>query len=260
MSRHRQVRLSYPAVLVELAGYLARRHGRYRAAGALGLPLSTMYRWGEALRGHGAAARTDACEAAHLDALLAACEAHGFDLRARVHVLEPLAPLRRAGDGTAAPTAFDLPRRPDAGPPIGTGAADDAYRLAPRTAGVHARVQRARDEIDRRYYAPLSCEQLAVLAGMSRFHFIRTFRNAYAVSPYRYLMQVRVRHALDLLGTTQQPLDSVAAAVGFDSQSSLCKAFKRLEGVSLSARFRGMRLGSRPGRAPAAQPGTAMAG
>jgi len=251
MPRRRQVRLSYPTVFVDLALYLAQRHGRSRTAKTLGLPLSTIYRWHDERRL--LLARSGACAPAVCpERLVADCEAHGFDLRTRVRRLEPVAAavapdaeLREApapAPVTAAPAALALPVH---GP---------ANSIAPPgAASFHARVRRARDEIDQRYYAPLSCEHLAGIAGMSRFHFIRRFKQVYAVAPYHYLMQVRVRHARMLLGTTHQPLDAVAAAVGFDSPSSLCKAFKSVEGISLSAFFRGVRLGAYPpGRATAA--------
>lgn len=221
MTRRRQVRLSYPPMLVELAVGLARRHGRRRAAQALGLPLSTIYRWLAEHRSSPAADGPDSVES-----LVAACELHGFDLRQRVRVLEPLAIVAPVPREPIASTRRERPPEP---------AADTAAR---------ARVQRARHEIDQRYYAPLSCEQLAALVGMSRFHFIRTFRAAWAVTPYRYLMQVRVRHARVLLGSTAQPLETIAAAVGFDSPSSLSKAFRNVEGMTLSACFRGVRLGA----------------
>ena len=251
MPRRRQVRLSYPTVFVDLALYLAQRHGRSRTAKTLGLPLSTIYRWHDERRL--LLARSGACAPAVCpERLVADCEAHGFDLRTRVRRLVPVAAavapdaeLREApapAPVTAAPAALALPVH---GP---------ANSIAPPgAASFHARVRRARDEIDQRYYAPLSCEHLAGIAGMSRFHFIRRFKQVYAVAPYHYLMQVRVRHARMLLGTTHQPLDAVAAAVGFDSPSSLCKAFKSVEGISLSAFFRGVRLGAYPpGRATAA--------
>jgi AraC family transcriptional regulator len=117
---------------------------------------------------------------------------------------------------------------------------------------VRERLRSARNEIEQRYYAPLSCEQLAGIAGMSRFHFIRMFKSAFGVAPYRYLMQVRVGHARQLLSTTPQPLDVIAAAVGFDSPSLLSKAFKSIEGISLGKAFRGVRLGARPPAAPLA--------
>lgn len=258
MSRRRQVRLSYPAEFVDLALYLAQRHGRMRTARTLGLPLSTIYRWHDERRTVGPIGPMQPISP---ERLVAECEARGFDLRASVRRLEPLAaasataePLRLAH---IEPPALAL-EAPALRRPPGDGGKSGHYAgLAP--ASVRARVQRARSEIDQRYYAPLSCEQLAGLAGMSRFHFIRMFKQVHAVAPYRYLMQVRVRHARLLLGTTQQPLDAIAAAVGFDSSSSLCKAFKSVEGISLSAFFRGVRLGAHPPRRHVAEQPSARA-
>ena len=252
MLRHRQVRLSYPQAFVELALLLALRHGRRNGARVLGLPLSTVYRWLEDVRRQPERIeRIERSDHAWLDELVGACEAHGFDLRERIRTLEPLAadavrhayprsifrargPLR-----TGAPTADAGSAQPVCG------------RSAPLSPTVLARVALARSEIDRHYYSQLSCEMLATLAAMSRFHFIRTFKAAFSVAPYHYLMQVRIHHARLLLGTTQQPLDAVAAAVGFDTQSSLCKAFRSVEGVSLATFFRGVRLGCSPRRVTA---------
>ena len=50
---------------------------------------------------------------------------------------------------------------------------------------------------------------------MSKFNFIRSFRAAFGVSPYRYLILVRVDHAKHMLALTHQPLPVVAASVGF---------------------------------------------
>jgi AraC-like DNA-binding protein len=250
MLRHRQVRLSYPQAFVEVALLLALRHGRRNSARVLGLPLSTVYRWLEHYRRQPERIeRIERSDQAWLDELIAACNAHGFDLRERIGTLEPLV----AGDG-----ARDNPRsifaarsllRSSAGAmPRASAVRAQPVRgnSAPLSPVVRARVALARDEIDRHYYSQLSCEMLAGIAGMSRFHFIRTFKAAFSVAPYHYLMQVRIHHAKLLLSTTQQPLDAVAAAVGFDTQSSMCKAFRSIEGVTLAAFFRGVRLGSAP--------------
>jgi len=258
MPRRRQVRLSYPAVFVDLALYLAQRHGRSRTAKTLDLPLSTIYRWHDERRE--LLARTGACAPAVCpERLVADCEAHGFDLRTRVRRLEPLAatvvdtavPPRAARIEASVVAAVSTSRA------IGAAPIEAAGICAPTS--FRARVRRARDEIEQRYYAPLSCEHLAAIAGLSRFHFIRRFKQVYAVAPYHYLMQVRVRHARMLLGTTHQPLDAVAAAVGFDSPSSLCKAFKSVEGITLSAFFRGVRLGAFPPQRTAAMQSAANA-
>jgi len=252
MLRHRQVRLSYPQAFVEVALLLALRHGRRNSARALGLPLSTVYRWLEHYRRQPERIeRIERSDPAWLDELIGACNAHGFDLRERIRALEPLAAgevargnprsifaarslLRNnAASTTGTPLASAIPE------PIGSNS-------APLSPLVRARVALARSEIDRHYYSQLSCEMLAGIAGMSRFHFIRTFKTAFCVAPYHYLMQVRIHHAKLLLSTTQQPLDAVAAAVGFDTQSSMCKAFRSIEGVTLATFFRGVRLGSAP--------------
>ena len=261
MLRRRQVRLSYPPAFVELALLLALRHGRRASARVLGLPLSTVYRWlDDCRRQPERLARIESSDLQSSDPdrlkqLIAACEAHGFDLRSRLCTLEPLATdpaADAASDNLRAIFRARLHSR--------AGAESEPAQLAharatPQStrasvtalsAGIRARVALARHEIDRHYYSQLSCEMLAGIAGMSRFHFIRTFKAAFSVAPYHYLMQVRIHHAKLLLSTTQQPLDAVAAAVGFDSQSSMCKAFRSIEGVSLATFFRGVRLGSAP--------------
>jgi AraC-like DNA-binding protein len=245
MTRRRQVRLGYPQAFIQLTLQLAARHGRRQAAKTMALPLSTVYRWFEqARRTSGRVPGTDPCDARWFEQRVADCEAHGFDLRQRFGLTPPRVVVSVAdavNDGLSTGTRHASRPRVAAHGRISRRLSTVAASLSP---AVRARVQRARAEIDRHYYAHLSCERLAGIAGMSRFHFIRTFKSAFATAPYHYLMQVRIRHARELLSTTAQPLDTVASAVGFDSQSSLCKAFRSVEGVSLSSYFHGMRLGS----------------
>jgi AraC-like DNA-binding protein len=265
MLRRRQVRLGYPQAFVELATVLAVRHGRRDCARVLGLPLSTVYRWLEhSRRGPERIDRIQRSGHDWLDELIGACEAHGFDLRQRIAALEPLAANSAAASGRENPRAIFHARAPARGRAMPNECAQPAHaasthkagdlRAASLAPGVRARVALAHSEIDRHYYSQLSCEMLAGVAGMSRFHFIRTFKAAFSVAPYRYLMQVRIHHARLLLSTTRQPLDAVAAAVGFDTQSSLCKAFRSIEGVSLATFFHGVRLGTSPPRVAAPNP------
>jgi AraC-like DNA-binding protein len=251
MLRRRQVRLCYPPAFVELARLLALRHGRRKCARVLGLPLSTVYRWLEHYRRQ--PERIERSDHAGLDALIGACEAHGFDLRGRIGALEPLPAGNNADNNPRSIFRARSLLRSGATPAAGTappanaiGALPLRSRSAPLSPSVQARIALARSQIDRHYYSQWSCERLAGIAGMSRYHFIRSFKAAFCVAPYHYLMQVRIHHARLLLSTTQQPLDAVAAAVGFDTQSSMCKAFRSIEGVTLARFFRGVRLGSSP--------------
>ena len=248
MLRRRQVRLSYPQAFVDLTVFLALKHGRRETARALGLPLSTVYRWLDPRVQRVLPEVQD-----RIGELIAACEAHGFELRQRLAPLEPLpSPAPTPARPMSRAVAPHLKKQPRAIMP-GTRSANEPFDTGVAVSpAIRARVQLARDEIERHYYSQLSCERLAGIAGMSRFHFIRTFKLAYSVAPHRYLMRVRVDHAKRLLGSTQQPLDAVAAAVGFDSQSALCRAFKSIEQVSLATFFHGVRLGTVPQHAAAA--------
>jgi hypothetical protein len=50
---------------------------------------------------------------------------------------------------------------------------------------------------------PVCLAELAALAGMSRFHLVRSFRTAYGETPIRYLNRRRIERAQDLLRTRQ---------------------------------------------------------
>ncbi len=70
-------------------------------------------------------------------------------------------------------------------------------------------------------------ESLAEAAGYSRFHFSRIFRDAVGMSPYQYLMQLRMRRALELLTTTDLPIKQIAGDVGFEEVSWFTTTFKK---------------------------------
>jgi AraC-like DNA-binding protein len=268
MYRRRQVRLCYPQAFVELALLLARYHGKRDTVRALALPLSTFYRWLERYPQERSNAPETGSHARNerLRNLIAVCEQRGFEVR------RSISQLNQARMGASVDEEEGADRRDGMQDLVGIEqtpqATDDDLHLAELTpvengecmssaeialqakseselsANVLSRLLLARHEIDSHYYSPLSCEILAEKASMSRFHFIRVFKIAFAISPYQYLMRVRVRQAKHLLGTTHYPLDAIATAVGFESQQSLYRAFKRTEHIGLSSYFRGTRIGS----------------
>jgi len=228
MHKVRQVRFQFPAAFVELARALAGEFGKRDIAGALALPLSTVYRWSTRAStssvglASGWSRRCDADATRHVDALVASCEADGFDVRAAVARLVPTLP---AGEAESPPRSR---RRRFLAQFAGRDATDEP------TAPLRERLLRARSEIDAHYYTRLSCQSLARIAGMSKFNFVRGFRAEFGISPYRYLNVIRVEHAKHMLALTDQPLHLVAAGVGFTSASSLARAFKRYAGNSPS--------------------------
>ncbi len=103
---------------------------------------------------------------------------------------------------------------------------------APADLLVHLR--RARDHADRHYTEPLGLEQLAAVAGISKFHFQRLFRATYGRSPATYLTERRIERAQDLLRATNLTVTEVCHAVGFSSLGSFSSRFRDLVGESPS--------------------------
>ena len=66
-----------------------------------------------------------------------------------------------------------------------------------------AHLRRARDHIDRHYREPLDLDQLAAVAGVSKYHFVRSFEATYGETPIRYLTRRRIERAQDLLRVGQ---------------------------------------------------------
>jgi len=104
---------------------------------------------------------------------------------------------------------------------------------APGDVLVHLR--RARDFADLNYAQPLSLDEIAGVAGLSKYHFLRLFRSTYGITPMEYVSQRRIERAQDLLRATNLTVTEVCFAVGFSSLGSFSSRFRQLVGESASA-------------------------
>jgi len=95
------------------------------------------------------------------------------------------------------------------------------------------RVDAAREQLDADFASPHSLTALARSAGMSPFHFARVFRELAGVPPHRYLVDVRLRAAIDRLRQGDSVTDT-CFAVGFNSLGHFIETFRRTYGVSPS--------------------------
>lgn len=78
----------------------------------------------------------------------------------------------------------------------------------------------------------ISNENLADIAGMSTVYFRKLFTKRYGVSPMRYLSNIKIDAAKNLLLSNNFSVSDIAEAVGFSNVYSFSRAFKKATGQS----------------------------
>jgi len=104
-----------------------------------------------------------------------------------------------------------------------------AARAAPAEAA--ARFAPVLDYLRAHLARRLTLDELARVAGLSPFHFLRRFRAQYHVTPQQMLMALRLFEAKRLLAAGTPPAQA-AAATGMADQAHLTRAFARRYGVT----------------------------
>ena len=99
------------------------------------------------------------------------------------------------------------------------------------------RLRRVLDFIESNLAADIELEDLASVAGSSRFHFSRAFREATGFPPYRYLIHRRIDAAKTMLLQDDLSIAEIAQHCGFNSQSQFTAMFRQVFGTS-PGRFR----------------------
>jgi AraC-like DNA-binding protein len=83
--------------------------------------------------------------------------------------------------------------------------------------------------------ANISIGSMADKVNLSKYHFCRIFRNQTGITPYEYLINMRISRAKQFLRTTNAILDEIAEWSGFLSSKTLIYNFRRLTGMTPGA-------------------------
>ncbi len=78
----------------------------------------------------------------------------------------------------------------------------------------------------------IDLDAMALRSDMSKYHFLRTFRHVTGVTPYQFLLGIRMRHAAVCIATTSEPIIAIAFNAGFGDLSTFNKRFRRTFGMS----------------------------
>ena len=112
------------------------------------------------------------------------------------------------------------------------GAAKSPASASPRDL---RRVSNVLRHIEAHAEAPLNLDALAAVAAMSKYHFLRTFRRITGVTPYEFLLGVRMRRAALALATTPAPVTTIALDAGFGDLSTFHGRFREVFGTTPAA-------------------------
>lgn len=93
----------------------------------------------------------------------------------------------------------------------------------------------ARDFAAAHYASPITVDDMAARAGLSRSHFSREFTRVFGETPRDFLRTRRLERSASLLRRTDHGIATICAEVGFSSLGSFTTAFRRAYGVTPSA-------------------------
>ncbi len=97
-------------------------------------------------------------------------------------------------------------------------------------------LMRAKDFADARYAEPITVDDLAAAAGLSRAHFSRMFSRTFGESPRAYLQTRRLERAAALLRYTDRSVADICTLVGLSSVGSFTTTFYLRPGLRKAAR------------------------
>ena len=91
-------------------------------------------------------------------------------------------------------------------------------------------IQKMNKEYEKNY----TLDDYAKICNMSKFHFIRVFKDITGASPLEYRNTIRIEHVKEQLIDTNMSISEIAERSGYASASYFCDAFKKRMGVSPS--------------------------
>lgn len=88
-----------------------------------------------------------------------------------------------------------------------------------------------RETLDQR----ITLDMLASVAGLSRSHFCRAFRNSTGVTPMQAIEVERMRRARAQIMTSRQSITEIAHSLGYNDSSHFSRVFRRCHGIAPKA-------------------------
>lgn len=86
--------------------------------------------------------------------------------------------------------------------------------------------------INEHFAENIMVSDLASIAKLSQYHFIRTFKKETGFTPHEYIINTRITNAKYLLKNSTLPIKDICFDTGFSSESVFCSSFKKYVGIT----------------------------
>lgn len=86
--------------------------------------------------------------------------------------------------------------------------------------------------LEKNYHKDIYIKELADIAGLSVNHFTRTFKDAFRMTPIKYLNELRIRNACQMLKNTNKNITEIAYDVGYSDSNYFSRVFKNVKGLT----------------------------
>lgn len=90
----------------------------------------------------------------------------------------------------------------------------------------------ALDYIRENYAQLITLEDFTRVTHLSKYYFLKLFKQFTGMTPYEYLINYRVNKAKKLLRSTDAPVSQVAFKVGFPDECNFIRKFKKITGTT----------------------------
>lgn len=88
------------------------------------------------------------------------------------------------------------------------------------------------DYIHQNYQKEITLEEISKASMLSKFHYLRTFKEAFGCTPQAYRRRIQMDQAKQLLTKTNLPIRDVSLEVGYSEPNAFIKSFSRSFGIS----------------------------
>lgn len=117
----------------------------------------------------------------------------------------------------------------------------DSLPSAPNGGLSGYKLRRVQEFINDNLDSELGLAELAGIAGLSQYHFARSFRKSAGITPQQYVMQQRIERAKILLARPEIPIVEVSLRSGFKNQSHFSALFRKFTNLTPKS-WRDLRL------------------